>query len=35
MQTSERLRFVSVWIALTMLLAAILIFAMFYQAVGA
>lgn len=35
MQTSPRLRFVSVWIALTLLLAAVLMFALFYQAAGA
>jgi len=35
MHTFQRLRFVSAWIALTMLLAAILIFAMLYQAAGA
>ncbi len=35
MQSSERLRFVSLWIALTLLLATILMFALFYQAAGA
>ncbi len=31
-QTTPQLRFVSLWIALTLLLAAILAFALFYQA---
>lgn len=35
MQTSQQLRFVSAWIALTVLISALLIFALFYQTVGA
>jgi len=34
MQTSPRLRFVSVWIALTLLLAAVLAFALLAQSTG-